>query len=85
MFTFTWLGIQYTWSQAQLDTFWARYAPMKGQQVCDVCNQEPEFKALYIYCMQNRLYGFADYNRAVAGSNLLFAGNATVVSGPTLS
>lgn len=65
--------------------FLGRYSPITGQQSADVCNQEPEFMAQYIYCMQNRMYGFADYNRAVAGSNLIFSGNSIIISGPTKS
>lgn len=34
-------------SQLQMHAFCARHAPMKGQQVLDVCNQEPEFMGQY--------------------------------------
>ena len=84
MFTFTWLGVQYTWTQAQLDAFWARYVVMNGRQASDVFNQEPQFMAQYVFCMQNRMYGFAAYNYPIAGSNV-FGSGGIVVSGPTKS
>jgi hypothetical protein len=59
-------SVQYTW-QAETDARWARYYPMTPSQFNDSWNLELEFQAMYVYASSNRLYGFADYNRCIAG------------------
>ncbi len=74
-------------TQAQLDAFWARYVVMKVRDVIALTNPssaayEPEFAGMRDYVYTNRLYGFADYNKPSAGSNM-FPGEGVRWNGPT--
>jgi hypothetical protein len=66
-------------TQAQLDAFWARYVTMRQGQVIAITNShsaayEPDFDAMLGYVFVNRLYGFADYTKPAAGSNMFPGG-----------
>jgi hypothetical protein len=80
MYEFTFSGVTYTWTQAQMDAFWARYCSMKVQQARDTANSEPEFKAQVVYCALNKLYGFGN-GQPAAGSGI-FPGYPGATSGP---
>jgi hypothetical protein len=74
------------YTQQQLDNFWARYVGMRKREVISLTNSaspafEPEFNAMLSYVYFNRLYGFADYTRPVAGSNM-FPGTCFNWNGP---
>jgi hypothetical protein len=73
----------YTWTQAQLDSFWAHYVTMSKGTVQDVCHQEPVFRAMLQYCYFNHLYGFEQYDQSkhpAAGNINSYGLNKTVLS-----
>ena len=77
-------------TQSQLDTFWQQYVGMSAEQVLIATTPGtdgylgPTWSEMLNYVLVNRLYGFADYNRVVAGSNQ-FPNRTLNFIGPTRS
>jgi len=65
------------------------YVNMKNDTILALTNPtsaayDPVFAGNLAWCFFNRAYGFADYNRVVAGGNM-FPNNAGISNGPTQS